>query len=235
MATKTRAERVKEVRELRDKAVGLGVQGADDMSKAELEKAIEAASTNGKVPARKGRAKSTKAAATPAPEPEVEEEAAPAPAKRTRSKAAAKKAPATKATSKPAKVAKPSAKASKTPAKASKAAKVTPEPKEDAVPVEPGANPFRKGSDRHFLFGLLVKGGTRQALAEKAAKRLHLRSYSDQKKEPGPLDYDKRLLLTAQVLRDEFGYTFEKTGRGLSGRIKVTPPSDAVVRHGGKR
>lgn len=221
MATKTRAERVKEIRDLRDKAVGLGVKGADDMSKADLEAAIEAASSNGKVPARKGRAKAAKAAATP----EVEEEAAPAPAKRTRSKAAAKKAPATKATSKPAKA----------PSKARKAAKPAPEPKEDAAPVEPGANPFRKGSDRHFLFGLLVKGGTRQALADKAAKRLHLRSYSDTKKEPGPLDYDKRLLLTAQVLRDEFGYTFEKTGRGLSGRIKVTPPSAAVVRHGGKR
>jgi hypothetical protein len=206
MPKSTPAQRREEVRSLRDTARTLGIEGADDMSRADLKDAIAAAKTTA-APAKGKATKTAKPTKKAAPRPKVSKEQA----EKVRPPSEAKAEPAPKATK--------AAKSSK-PAKAAKPAKA------EAVEGEV-ANPFRKGSDRAFIYNLLVKGGTRQKMAEKAQAKIHLRPYSVDAGEPGLLDFDKRLTLVATVLRDEHGYEIVKTGRGLAGTLKVVPSGGA--------
>lgn len=229
MATSTPADRRSEIRALRDKAKILGIPGYDDLGRLDLKAAVEKAEAQAKAP--KAKAASPAKAATEAPT-----------SKATKAKSKAK--PASKpATSKPAKAEKP-AKATKATSKSKTKAAPAPAPKAEKpaktkaakakpakaakaekpeVEEDPTGNPFRKGTDRHFIFGLLVKGGTRRAIAEKVEKKITLRPYSEDAGEPKIMDYDKRVQLTAQVLRDQFGFNLVKDGRGLAGTIQIVP------------
>jgi hypothetical protein len=210
-AKKTPAQRRAAIQDLKNTAQRLEIAGYTDMSIAELKAAVAAAKTS--APPTKKAAKSAKATKKLAPRPKVSKEQAEKVRPPSKSAAAAEE---------PTKPAKASAKkTAKTTAKAKPA-------KAEAVEDGAVANPFRKGSDRAFIFNLLVRGGNRQKMAERAASKLNLRPYSADAGEPTLLDYDKRLTLVATVLRDEHGFDILKTGRGLGGTLKVTPPASSA-------
>lgn len=85
-------------------------------------------------------------------------------------------------------------------------------------------NPFRPGSNLFIIHNLLVKGGRRETLAQKLADKVSLHPYTNAADEIDLLDYDKRIVLCAQTLRDSHGYKVERDGRGLNGTIKAIPP-----------
>lgn len=85
-------------------------------------------------------------------------------------------------------------------------------------------NPFRPGSNLHLIHNLLVKGGKRESLAQKLADKVALHPYTNDVSEVDLVDYDKRIVLGAQTLRDQHNYKIERDGRGLSGTIKAVPP-----------
>lgn len=200
-------------KELMNRAKALGIKGVADMGLAELRDAVENAER-----------KETKAQDAP-------------PAK-TKTAKAAKKAPATKKkASKPAPAKSASAAKKKAaPAKAEK--KERPRtaggtgatkdsvrvfyPPAGVTPATEKVNPFRKGSNLFAVVPLLFKGGNRTALAEKLSEKVELHPYH--KEEIDLLDYDKRILLGAQTLRDKFGFGIVRTGRGIDGTVKVFVP-----------
>jgi hypothetical protein len=198
-------------KELRKQAQGLGIKGWEEMGRKELAKAIRKVSKNGKAP---------------------KAEAAEVPAKKKSKKgksAKAKTAPVSKpkAKSTKPKASKPKAAPAKKAAKAEKAdtgegltfAKSHPKPT-----PEHGVNPFRKNSNLFRVAKLLLKGGRRETLASKLSEQTTLHPYQKGDNEVELLDYDKRLLLGAQTMRDQYGYGIQRTGRGLSGSILVFVP-----------
>lgn len=200
-------------RELRNEAKGLGVEDYDEMSRKELVAAIKAARKQ----AKKGtgtKAKSKKAKTEKVSAAEAEEFAREHAAKKSgkSTKKAAKKGSAAKAANK----SKPAAKKA-----ASKPAKSTPKSESKASSNGSGDNPFRKGSNLHIICALLLKGGKREVLAEKLSAKVDLHPYSGN--DISLTDYDKRILLGAQTLRDKHGFKIERSGRGLEGKIKVVP------------
>jgi hypothetical protein len=207
-------------RELRNEAKALGVEDYDEMSRKELVAAIKAAKKSAK--GGKTKAKTSKKAKV---EKVSAAEAVEYAKDRAAKKAKGKKGSAAKATAK-AKPAKASSKPTKA-AKATKAAKTTKggSSKASSNGHGDGTNPFRKGSNLHIMCGLLLKGGKRETLAEKLSEKTDLHPYSGN--EVTLADFDKRLLLAAQTLRDKHGFKVERSGRGLEGKIKVVP--------GGKR
>lgn len=223
MPTKTAAK--PSAKELQKEARGLGIKGFEDMGLAELRDAVEKARErkNGKVASKPVKTKGKVKRPAPATVSEETEEA-PAPASAPRKKAAAKKAPATKkAASKP--VTKASAK-QRTPGglgatKDSVRATYPPAGVEHATEK---VNPFRKGSNLFNVAPLLLKGGNRMELAKKLSEKVELHPYQKDAGDIDLLDYDKRLLLGAQTMRDKFGYGILRTGRGVDGTIKVFVP-----------
>lgn len=83
-------------------------------------------------------------------------------------------------------------------------------------------NPFRPESNSYLFCNALLKGGTRRRMAESLAKKIEIKPWSkegvDQIEE-----IDTRLNLTANKLQRDYGWKIERTGRGLSGKIKITP------------
>lgn len=213
-------------KDMRKQAQSLGIKGWEDMGRTELANAIkeaEAGESAAKPTTRKRRTSS---------------KSKPAATKRTRKAPATKKAPAkrkstTKAAPKRKAPAKKTAPA-KSKAKPASPAKSKPTPKKDEPaytdpPSSAGTpeegNPFRKGSNLHLIFPILVpRGGKRRTLAERLAKKVDLHPYSGKDEEVDILDFDKRLLLAAQTLRDKHGYAIERKGRGIDGTIKVFIP-----------
>lgn len=195
------------------KAKSLGINGWAEMDRDELQKAIKRAKkkgTNGKgdKPVKTktvAKAKPKKATATKA--------------KTTKAKSKPKKAPATKATNKPKATSKPKKGASESSGDRVSLAKTHPKP----LPDE-GVIPFRKGSNLFPIAKLLLRGGVRESLAQKLAEKVTLHPYQKESGEIDLLDYDKRLLLCAQTMRDEYGYGIQRTGRGMSGTILVFRP-----------
>lgn len=195
-------------KELRKQAQALGIEGWEDMTRKEMATAIKRAE----------RAESE----TP---------------KATKPKAVKKTAPKSKPASKPT----PAKKAAKAPAKKvvakKKVAKSVPAEGSDAalgltfakgktakpLPGE-GENPFRKSSNLHIVATLLLKGGTRRALATKLSEKVDLHPYLKDSGDIDLLDYDKRIILAAGTMRDRFGYGMQRLGRGLDGKILVFIP-----------
>lgn len=192
-------------KELRKQAQGLGVKGWQDMTRKELAKAVrKAQSAEDEAPAAKSK-----------PKP-----------KSAKPKAKATK-PATKAA--PAKSKKRPAAVKKAAPKAKAAVKETGDGitlNANALRPTPahGVNPFRPKSDLSRVAKLLLKGGKRETLASKLSTQIDLHPYQKDAKDVDLLDYDKRLLLGAQTMRDKFGYGIRRTGRGLSGTILVFVP-----------
>lgn len=139
------------------------------------------------------------------PEKVSKDEAEAASRKRAKSKSKGSKKSAAKAASKSA------------PAK-SKA-----KPSSKAKSTGSDGNPFRPGSNLHLIHNLLIKGGNREKLAQKLADKVALHPYTNSADEIDLIDYDKRIVLAAQTLRDQHGYKVEREGRGLAGSIKVVP------------
>lgn len=193
---------------LRKQAQALGIEGWEDMSRAEMAKAIKRAKrseTEEKAP----KSKPTKGKAKAAPKTK------PAAKPAAKAKAATKKAVnGTKKSSKP------EAPAGSDAALGLTFAKVSP-PK--PLPDE-GVNPFRKSSNLFVVGNLLLKGGSRRTLAEKLSQKVDLHPYNKDSGDIDLLDFDKRLLLGAQTMRDQFGYGIQRTGRGLEGKILVFRP-----------
>jgi hypothetical protein len=219
------AEKVS-AKQLRKEAQALGVKGWDAMSRSELAKAVAAASKNGN-----GKGKKSKVTKR-----EVEEAEATNKTKvKAKSKKGVKKVPREKAAESAEKRA-----ASKKAGKTTKAEKLAKEaatdkgawryteaknaPKE--LPAE-GENPFRKGSNLHRVAALLLKGGNRRALAQKLADKVELHPYQKDSGDVDLNDYDKRILLGAQTMRDQFGYAIGRKGRGIDGSIIVFRPGGA--------
>lgn len=220
-------------KQLRTQAQGLGIKGWEDMTRKELRRAIRKASSNG-TSADKPEKAATPKESTPVTKARPKTKAAAAAkAKTTKSKpkAAASKPKATKPTK---------AATTKAPAKKAAVVKSTkaavpgvkdvgngitlhdgPTPK--STPAV-GENPFRKNSNLHRVAKLLLKGGVRRSLAEKLKAQVDLHPYQKAKKDVSLADFDKRLLLGAGTMRDEYGYGIQRTGRGIEGRILVFVP-----------
>lgn len=212
MATTTEAK--PSAKELRKQAQGLGIKGWEEMGRKALAKAIRRAekAQNGS-PA---KAKPKTEATEDAPKPKAK-------------KAKSKTAPASKPKSTKPKASKAPAKKTATKAKAAvketktndgiTLAKSHPKPT-----PEHGVNPFRKNSALFKVAKLLLKGGKRETLASKLSETVDLHPYQKAVKDVDLLDYDKRLLLGAQTMRDQYGYGILRTGRGVEGSILVFVP-----------
>lgn len=79
-------------------------------------------------------------------------------------------------------------------------------------------NPFRLGTVNHAAAELLFQGGRRRDLAMRLAEMTSLHPWT---KSTTLADFDKRLLLTASLLRRRFGFVEHREGRGLKGTIRV--------------
>lgn len=228
-------------KELRNQAKALGIEGWEDMGRKELSKAIKKAGKSSK-------------AVKPEPTPEVEEKPVAKPKKAPAKKAAPKKAaakpaaPAKKTTKKaaPAKtkakvpVKKSTAKKSAPAKKAAPKQKVTkvtkpktgdaalgitlPKGKTPKKMPPDGQNPFRPNSNLHLCAKLLLKGGVRRKLAEQLQGKVELNPYVYDAKDVDLNDYDKRLILAAGTMRDQYGYGVLREGRGLDGKVLVFVP-----------
>jgi hypothetical protein len=211
-------------KELRKQAQALGVEGWEDMGRSEMAKAIKRklkeekgsskSKTSSKAKSSKSKPSKTKPAAS---KPEAAEKQ--------------KKAKATNGTSKPASKAKAPAKkaAAKAEPKAPKAKTIRDDiTLPEGTPPKPlpdeGVNPFRKSSNLFVVAKLLLKGGTRRSLATQLSEKVSLHPYHKGQEEVELLDFDKRLLLGAQTMRDQFGYGIHRVGRGLDGKILVFRP-----------
>lgn len=218
-------------KELRKQAQALGIKGWEDMGRKELTKAIKKASKS-------------KAEKTEAPEPVEKPKATPAkkaaPKKTTKTpakKAAtpAKKAAVTKSTkttkAAPKKAVKKVAPKSKAPSKPKREISgdasigiTLPKGKTPKKLPAEGENPFRPNSNLHLCAKLLLKGGKRKTLAESLAKKVKLNPYVYDAKDVDLGDYDKRLILAAGTMRDQYGYGVQRVGRGLEGKVLVFVP-----------
>lgn len=213
-------------KELRNQAKAAGIDGWQEMTRAELEEALAGAEE-----VEEDEEFDTE---TEEDETEAEEEvAAPAPRRRTASKTAPAKAPARRTAAKAA--AKPAARAASTRRAATKpatgktavpAARTKKVAATDEAEIE-GDNPFKPGTNTHLMTEMLMKGGKRSAMVRSLVKKIELAprvkggADFDPEKE---LDY--RLLRTAQLLVKEHGFVVEKDGRGPEARIKAIPASE---------
>lgn len=197
------------VKALRADAAKLGVEGWESMGRKDLAKAVAKASKNGKTPKADPEATTTKAKAT----------------KKTAKPKAETTKPKGKAKDKPAAAAKPAKKAAKAEggAETSNGISLAKGSTPKSIP-EDGSNPFRKNSNLHTVAALLLKGGKRSALAEKLKAKVALHPYQKDVETVDLSDYDKRLLLGATTMRDQYGYGIARTGRGIEGTIKVFIP-----------
>lgn len=215
-------------KELRKQAQGLGIEDWEGMGRKELAKAIAAAekaeSSTSKPKAKKGKKSKNKknkpkGSKPKASKPETEETDVPAKAKTKSKKGVAKKTAPAKTAGKKAPAKKVAAPKAEKPSSNVTLAKSHPKP----TPAE-GVNPFRKKSNLYHVARLLLQGGKREVLARKLAEKITLHPYQKDTGEIDLLDYDKRLLLGAQNMRDQFGYGIERTGRGTNGSILVFIP-----------
>lgn len=124
----------------------------------------------------------------------------------SKAKATAKKAPAKKAAAK---------KAASTKAKATKA------PKSDK-PTNPN-NPWREGTNMWHITEALLVGGKRSAMVKKLRKKVDV-TPRDGREIDTDAEIDRRMLICAQLLVRDNGFTKEKEGRGADATLKVTPP-----------
>lgn len=202
-------------KELRKEAQALGVDGWEDMGRSELATAVQKArkasngttASTGKAKAKK-KLKKVKAEAPAADEPVAKKNGKKTKAKKATAKLKEASKPVPKATGDAFGISLPSG---KTPKK---------------LPAE-GENPFRKSSNLYKIAKLLLKGGTRRALAESLAKSTDLNPYTKDDADIDLADFDKRLLLGSITMRDTYGYGVYRSGRGIDGKILVFVPGGA--------
>jgi hypothetical protein len=106
-----------------------------------------------------------------------------------------------------------------------------------------GTIPFRIGSNGYLITEELMKGGSRADMVKRLNKKIQIQPWSKEKEEDPELALDKRIILTAGILKTKHGWVDKRSGRGMSGTIQVKPPSKnssnghrkAVARKGTKR
>lgn len=188
-------------KELREQAKALGLRGWEDMGLSELREAVREAEK-----AERGSAKSTRAKKTSSTKRKVKKTAA---TKAEKPVEAASEKPAKSKKAKPAKA----EAAQPTPAKRVKV---------KAADIKE-KNPYRPGSNLYEIAPLLMKGGTRKDLAQSLSEKISLHPYANDPESISLGDYDKRIVLASANLRDEFGFTIVRDGRGLKGFIQAIP------------
>lgn len=210
MPTKTATK--PKAKELQKEARGLGIKGYEDMGLSELREAVEGA-RNGRVTS-KPKKRPKQVVEAPAPKAKAKKIAP----KAAKTVAKAKKAPAKKVGAK-----------RKTPGGlgATKDSIRVLYPPAGTTKATEKVNPFRKGSNLHNVPPLLFKGGKRQDLATKLANKVEIHPYHKDADKIDLLDYDKRILLAAQTMRDKFGFGILRKGRGMDGTVKVFVPGSS--------
>lgn len=204
-------------KELRQEAKSLGIRGFMKMSGPKLAAAIEEA--------KNGEVEKPKSAPKRSPKSKPKANSAPKRSKPPAKRTSAKKAAATKP------AAKKSTAKSKAPAKKA-AAKTKKAPARAKGPLagKTGENPFRAGSNMALMADLLLKGGKRQTMINRLAKKITIQPYSANANELDvDFELDKRLGICAATMRDKHGFKIEKGGgRGReSGTLKVVPNPNA--------
>lgn len=198
---------------LRKKAKELGVEGWDEMGRDELEKAVKSSNGSSNKPKKSSSKKSTSKKA-PAKKKSSQKKST-----SKKSTTAKKKTGTKKASGRPKKTRK-----GKQVGATTKGAKIPKAVRVKKADVETH-NPYREGSNLHEITPLLVKGGIRNDLARDLKKQIgSLNPYRNDKRSMKLDDYDKRIMLCAQDLRDEHGFTIVRGGRGMSGFIQALPP-----------
>lgn len=92
------------------------------------------------------------------------------------------------------------------------------------VKVTVTENPFRAGSNSHAFCAALMKGGTRRVMAQRLSQKVTVTPWSKEiSAEDQITEIDTRLGLTAHKLKAEYGWTIERSGRGIDGKLKVHP------------
>jgi hypothetical protein len=193
-------------KELQKMARSLGIKGYESMGLKELRSAVEEAQSD--KPAKTAPAPARKASTGPrktAPARKVPAAKKTAPAKKTPAREAAKK------------------ERPRTPGGtgATKDSVRVTYPKVGVTKATEKINPFRKNANLFHVAPLLFRGGNRQTLATKLSEKVELHPYQKETEAIDLLDFDKRLLLAAQTMRDKFGFGVIRTGRGIEGTIKV--------------
>lgn len=88
-----------------------------------------------------------------------------------------------------------------------------------------GTNPFRKGSNMFVMTEILKHGGNRNDLAKQVKTKLRIRFPKYKKRGFSAVSYVSRyLLVVANRLEDEYGWTVKRQGRGKSQVIVAKPP-----------
>lgn len=195
-------------KQLREEAKALGVEGWSGMGLTELAAAVKRAKAGKAGTSTKTRTKPAAAKRAPA------RKVASKPAVATKRKPAVKKAAATKKT----------ATASKKATKRVLPPRLAPS----------GPNPFRPGSNVHKMAEELLRGGRRVDMIKRLKKAMQIHPWSKEKEENPEKAIDKRLLITAGVLKSDHGFRVVMDGRGSTGTIQVFPPGRGAKKSAGQ-
>jgi hypothetical protein len=210
-------------KELRRQAKALGVTGWEDMSLAELEEAVEEAQAEQAKPAKKTAAKKASKKASAVDEDdddddddddeddddEDDDDEDDAPAKSSKKSSSKSKASKTAKASK-------KAPAKKAATKAATRERV----------VNENGNPYQPGTNLYHMAEALIKGGKVASLVKQVGKKVSINARTrDYDEDSEREELQRRLIIVSQRLRNDFGFTMEKEGRGADATIKCIPPS----------
>lgn len=92
-----------------------------------------------------------------------------------------------------------------------------------STPAENG-NPFREGTNLWHITEELLEGGKRSAMVKRLKKKITLKPRTNKKDFDVDFEMDRRVLITAQILENQHGFTKEREGRGEDATIVVSPP-----------
>lgn len=90
--------------------------------------------------------------------------------------------------------------------------------------VAENGNPFRPGTNLFLITEELIKGGKRSKMVARLSKKIELKPRKNSKDFDETAELDRRVLITAQLLEKDHGFSKEKDGRGPDATIKVTAP-----------
>lgn len=198
---------VSEARDLKQRAIIAGIPGYERMKLAELRDAVEHAENPKPVGPDPGikDTRRVKDAEPETPKKAVVRETKSVPKKRVPRKA------------QPSVNKKPKRKPAKQPRKAN--------PGRPTKTVD-SSNPFRKGCAAWHITEELMRGGVRREMITRLKRRVRINPWSKSRRQ---FDYvkemDKRILMVAAELQNEYGFVVTRNGQGANSRIKAVPKS----------
>lgn len=94
-----------------------------------------------------------------------------------------------------------------------------------AAPTEvaENGNPYRPGTNLYEITEELLSGGKRSSMVKRLGKKIEVKP-RDGRDIDEVAELDRRVLITAQILERDHGFTKEKEGRGPDATIQVFPP-----------